>query len=86
MQRAEKSEKPLLMLTKTENQKQNWRKPQTKTEKPQFLTAKKQKPDQKLAKSAKPKIPTSPSRGCEFRRKRRLYRYCSGLINRCVSC
>ena len=67
MHGAEKSEKPPLLLTKTENQRLNWRrrKPSgtsedTKTEKPQFLSAKTGKPNQKLAKSAKPKIPTLP--------------------------
>ena len=68
MHGAEKSEKPPLLLTKTENQRLNWRrrKPSgttqdTKTEKPQFLSAKTgNSPNQKLAKSAKPKIPTLP--------------------------
>jgi len=48
---AEKSEKLLSLLTKTENQRLNWRKPanrtDTKTEKPQFYSEKTEKPNQK---------------------------------------
>ena len=61
----EKSKKPQSLLTKTENRRLNWRKPanhqDTESEKLQFLSAKTEKPSQKFAKSAKPKIPTLPS-------------------------
>ena len=70
---AEESEKPSSLLTKTDNQRQNWRKPANRTKlqnrKTAILKAKTGKPNQKLAKSAKPKIPTSPlEKFCEIGR------------------
>ena len=58
---AEESEKPPSLLTKTEDQRQNWRKPANCTKRQNRKTvifkAKTEKPNQKLTKSAKPKIP-----------------------------
>ena len=58
---AEESEKPPSLLTKTEDQRQNWRKPANCTKRQNRKTvifkAKTEKPNQKLTKPAKPKIP-----------------------------
>ena len=75
----EKPKKPPSLLTKTENQRLNSRNPANRG-RPQSRktatseSAKTEKQNQTLAKSAKPKIPTPPS----FRFKRKTY-----LENRC---
>ena len=60
----EKSEKPPFLLTKTENQRPNWRKPANRTlhqnRKTGVLSARTGKPNQNPAKSSKLKIPTAP--------------------------
>ena len=65
---AEESEKPPSFLTKTENQRLNCRKPANRTRhqnrKTAILRAKTEKPNQKLATSAKPKTPMPPSINC----------------------
>ena len=61
----EKSEKPPSLLTKTENRRLNWRKLANRSrhqnQKIAVLSAKTKKTNQKLAKFAKPKTPTTPS-------------------------